>query len=101
MQNEDLAQEVASELNIPLEEVKDIINSTFKQVKEYMRSDVPTEFMFKFLGKFKLFPGRIKGMKRVYKTAFEKGEMTEEDYKSKLKYFENYDNAISEETNER
>lgn len=87
--------------DMPYEQFKEICRSPSNFFKECIKSGRLPRIFVKYLGKFRVFPSRLKDEIRKYKRFFDKGIIDEETFKQDTAWAEYHLNKIKKEINER
>lgn len=66
--------------NLSYEEVYNLCHSPFKSIITYMRDERLPHIFIKHLGKFKVFPSKIKDLIKAFQVFYDKGYHTKEKY---------------------
>lgn len=82
--------------NLSLDDVRKICDAPFSFIRFVMETGRLATIHIKFLGKFLVYPGRVKSTYKAIKTQKEKGVLSEEEYNSKVELLEEYLNLQDE-----
>lgn len=76
--------------NLSVEDVSNICKAPFMYLRDIVERGVMAVVHFKFLGKFLIYPGRVKGLIKSLNIQKEWGVIDEEKYNKRMKQLEDY-----------
>jgi hypothetical protein len=76
--------------HLSLEDISNICTAPFIYLRHIVEKGIMTVVHFKYLGKFLIYPGRVKGLIKSLHIQRERGMIDEEKYNKKLKQLEEY-----------
>lgn len=85
--------------NIDFEKFRKICKSPFEFIKKCIRSNDMPKIMIKYIGKFRIFPGRIKKALKSNDLYLEREIITPEYHQEKKGIYENYLNDLLNKNN--